>query len=354
MDYVGEMLIETLRHEHASAISVSALRPWAPRLFSHAPRPARWLRQSAERFVARCIIYPAVTGWVRNDFDAFHIVDHSYGHVAHTLPQRRTGIYCHDIDALRPLISNSSAWPLHHRALAWSLMRALQRASVVFYNTTHVREQLIGLGVLDDSKLIHAPLGVASEFTASGPLDATVERGLPQGRFLLHVGSEAPRKRLDLLFRAFALAREKERDLFLVQQGAKLSSDHYSLLDSLGIRRAVIQFPKLPRGGLAHLYRQAALVILPSEREGFGLPVIEALACGTRVLASAIPAFREVGGEATSYCEETEPSSWAATILGLLQLEDSLATRASRLQQATLFSWSRHAETILRAYRGLT
>ena len=60
--------------------------------------------------------------------------------------------------------------------------------------------------------------------------------------------------------------------------------------------------PFLDRATLAAVYRRSALVLLPSEREGFGLPVLEALACGTPVVASDIDALREVGGDAVRYC----------------------------------------------------
>ena len=60
--------------------------------------------------------------------------------------------------------------------------------------------------------------------------------------------------------------------------------------------------PLLDRDELADLYRRAALVLLPSDREGFGLPVVEAMACGTPVVASDIPALREIGGDAAAYC----------------------------------------------------
>jgi glycosyltransferase involved in cell wall biosynthesis len=140
----------------------------------------------------------------------------------------------------------------------------------------------------------------------------------------------------------------------LVQQGAKLSEGNLALLDELGVRSAVLQFPTLSRMALAHLYRRAALVVLPSEREGFGLPVIEALACGTSVLASDISAFREVGGAAAAYCKGFEVSSWETSIVGLLQDKQPSSSITARLAQAARFSWSRHAETILGAYRTLT
>ncbi len=284
--------------------------------------------------------------------DVFHLVDHSYGHVAHFLPAHRTGIYCHDLDALRPLTAGS-AWTLSTRALARSVLRALCRVAVVFYSSSPIRQEILERGLLDERKLVYAPYGVAPEFGPADTPDPLVDHGLPPGPFLLHVGSGAPRKRLDLLFRAFAALRQDWPTLFLVQQGAKLTREQQALLNHLGIGAAVIRFPKLPRASLAHLYRRAKLVVLPSEREGFGLPLIESLSCGTPVLVRDLPVLREVGGRAASYCNEHEPLGWATAIGERLAIPDSPEAIAQRLEQAALFSWSKHAQTILNTYEAL-
>ncbi len=111
-----------------------------------------------------------------------------------------------------------------------------------------------------------------------------------------------PRKRLDVLFRVFAEIRRRLPWIVLVQQGAPLSRDESALVAKLGIGDALIQPPHLSRRALAALYGRAELVILTSEREGFGLPLLEALAGGAAVVASDIPPFREVAGDSVTYC----------------------------------------------------
>ena len=133
--------------------------------------------------------------------------------------------------------------------LARSVLYALQRAAVVFYSTAQIRGEIIQRGLFDVSKLVHAPYGVASEF---GPLSSGIpdqNRYLPQGHFILNVGSAAPRKRLELLFRAFAVARAEDPTLILVQQGAKLTGAQTSLLQQLSIRNAVLTLPKIFHSG---------------------------------------------------------------------------------------------------------
>src|SRR4029079_5160360 len=83
-----------------------------------------------------------------------------------------------------------------------------------------------------------------------------------------------------------------------------------SMAQQLGVADAIVHLPFLERGELAALYRRASLVLLPSEREGFGLPVVEALACGTPVVASDIAALVEVGGGAVTHCDPDAVGCW--------------------------------------------
>jgi glycosyltransferase involved in cell wall biosynthesis len=116
---------------------------------------------------------------------------------------------------------------------------------------------------------------------------------------------------------------------------------------------AIRQLRGVNRRELAALYRQAALVLLPSEAEGFGLPVIEALACGAAVVASDLPVLHEVGGQGAVYCPVANMNGWVETVNRLLAHPEAAPDRATRIAQAQRFSWEKHAGTILNAYQGL-
>jgi glycosyltransferase involved in cell wall biosynthesis len=107
----------------------------------------------------------------------------------------------------------------------------------------------------------------------------------------------------------------------------------------------------LTRGQLAELYRRAAAVLVPSDAEGFGLPVIEALACAAPVVASDIPVLREVGGCAVNYCAVADVDAWASEIHRIVQDQlNAPPTRAARLARASIYSWSNHARIIAETY----
>jgi glycosyltransferase involved in cell wall biosynthesis len=227
-------------------------------------------------------------------------------------------------------------------------------ARVVFHNSQEVGRQLIAAGLVPAERLVHAPLGVADEFTPHAPaLNPLADVELPSGPFLLHVGSQLPRKRIDVLLAVFAGVRKQLPGLRLIQVGPPLALRYVEQVHQLGIEADVQRFSNLQRRQLAELYRRAALVLVPSEAEGFGLPVIEALACGAPVLASAIPVLREVGGEAVLYRPVADIPAWVTAALGVLTDFTFAPARALRLAHASRYSWREHARVIGETYRRL-
>src|SRR5262249_14271418 len=156
----------------------------------------------------------------------------------------------------------------------------------------------------------HVPYGIAPEFCTVDSGDRLSRTGPEAAPFLLHVGSCIPRKRMDVLLEVFGRVRASFPGLRLVTIGGPWSPSQSEQITALGIGAAVRQLVDLERSAIADLYRRAALVLLPSEAEGFGLPIIEALACGGIVVASDLPALREVGGEAVVYCPVGDVATW--------------------------------------------
>jgi glycosyltransferase involved in cell wall biosynthesis len=209
---------------------------------------------------------------------------------------------------------------------------------------------LIDKGLVPAGKLVHAPLGVAAEFTpdVSRPIQLP-DPGIPPC-FLLHVGSHIPRKRIDVLLTVFAAMRQLKPQLKLVQVGPAWNQNYLDQMKQLGIRRDVLQFTGLAREQLGELYRKATAVLVTSESEGFGLPVIEALACGAAVIASDIPVLREVGGAAVTYSPVGNIPAWVDAITRVLSDPGLAPSRELRLAQAARYSWEEHARVIGETY----
>jgi glycosyltransferase involved in cell wall biosynthesis len=281
----------------------------------------------------------------RARFDRFHLVDHSYAHLALFLPGRKTGVFCHDIDAFRPLYDRSAErW---RRALAATLLAGLKRANVVFHSNPIVRGEILEYGLVPEERLVHAPYGVASEFRPEpGPEDAAARARPP---YLLHVGSLIPRKNPEFLVRVFGALARARPELEFLQVGGEFSPALEALAADPVLAPRLRRLPRHSQRELAPLYRNARAVLMPSLSEGFGLPVIEALSCGAPVVASDIPVFRQVGGNAVAYAPTSELEAWQTRVLAVLD-QDPAASRAERLAQASTYSWQAHAEIIVRAH----
>lgn len=302
-------------------------------------RPAAF---NADRLLNRHVLLPRHVRRRAGGFDLLHVADHSYAHLTRAVPAGRAGVYCHDLDAFRCLLDPAAdPRPGWFRRLVRRTLRGLQRAAVVFHSTNAVRRQLEQYEVVRPDALVHAPYGVAEEF---GPSDA------PRERFLLHVGSCIPRKRVDVLLDVFAAVRGGHPDLRLVQVGGEWTAEQRGRIDRHGLGGAVAQLRGLTRHQLADLYRRAAVVLQPSAAEGFGLPVAEALACGAAVVASDIPPLREVGGGAVVYRPVGDVAGWAEAVARALSDPGSTPGRDVRLAQAARYSWHEHARVIGATY----
>lgn len=349
MDLVADELHEHLAVQSPHALSVQKFRPKMRRMFGRAPGSVgRRTGFNLDRLAGRFVDYPVFARRLANQHDMFHIADHSYGHLVHALPSGRCGVFCHDLDTFRCLIEpDRDPRPTWFRKIASRVLSGVQRASIVFYSTSAVRDEILGHGLVPADKLVHAPYGVSNAYAPSPN-----RSGIRQP-YLLHVGSCVARKRIDVLLDVFARVRAAIPDLLLIHVGAPFSAEQERQVDALGVRNAVTVLTGLPRERIAELYSDASLVLLPSDAEGFGLPVIEALACNARVVASDIPVLREVGGAAVSYCAVGDISAWTETVQTMVHSSIVDPPSELRMKQAAHYSWREHSRIVGNAYTSL-
>jgi glycosyltransferase involved in cell wall biosynthesis len=178
-----------------------------------------------------------------------------------------------------------------------------------------------------------------------------IHNGLDHGRFrpaghdreplLLYPAHRWPHKNHDRLFEAFALVRLERPDLRLVLTGS--GHEGKAVPDGIDVLGLVSD------DELVELYQRAAALVFPSLYEGFGLPLLEAMACGCPVAASSSTALPEIGGDAAEYFDPTSPEDMAAAILRALA-----GDRVERgLAQAALFTWDECARQHEAVYREL-
>jgi glycosyltransferase involved in cell wall biosynthesis len=348
MDLIGDMLMDTLPAVSEGTVEPVRLRPPMNQRFSTLPlvgqNPSM---QLADRLTARVWDYPRWLAPRVGDFDVFHVVDHSYAHVMRVLPADRTIVTCNDIDAMAAALpATKTIGPM--ALLAKSVLDGVSRAAHVACISESTRTQLLASGRVDACRTSVTYLGVHPSCTpASNGQDSTA---------ILHVGSTIPRKRIDILLKVFAGVLKNIPATQLLRVGGPLTDEQRELATRLGVRTYISDMPKLDREQLAGLYRRAVIVLLPSDREGFGLPLVEAMACGTPVVASGIPALREIGGDAAVYCPPGDVWSWVDTVTKLLEEKQKhpdawQARREACVRQASQFDWKAYAEKMTQLYR---
>jgi glycosyltransferase involved in cell wall biosynthesis len=313
--------------------------------------------QLGDRLAGRLWDYPRWLKPRRGDFDVFHIVDHSYAHLVRALPAERTIVTCNDTDAFEAARGGAASRLDPLRLLAAHVLDGISRASHVACISEATRQDLIATGRVDPSRTSVVYLGAHPACTPApdAKADADIDRQLGARRFeVLHVSSTIPRKRIDVLLEMFSRFHRIHPDARLVRVGGALTREQQRLAERLNVTGALVQFPFLERPQLAALYRRASVVVLPSDREGFGLPVVEAMACGTPVIASDIPALREVGGTAALYAPPGDVSRWVDALEQLkVEHSDPAARerrRAACVSAAAKFDWRRYAAQMAALY----
>ncbi len=200
--------------------------------------------------------------------------------------------------------------------------------------------------------------GVAPGFTTTATADApriaaVHERyGLPD-RFVLAVGAGRPHKNLPVLLEAIAMGGDGGPDAVIVgDPDPRFPDDVGAATKALGLRHRVHRVPFVAEEDMASLYAMAEALVFPSLVEGFGLPILEAMAAGTPVIASDTSVMPEVAGDAALYFAPDDPSALAAHLRDLAARPDLASRlRAAGLARVAAFTWDRAARSTLALYR---
>jgi glycosyltransferase involved in cell wall biosynthesis len=361
MDLVGDMLLRHLREGHASSFAAARLRPSYARHLVHIARGPLKFADTAERALNRFVRYPQWLARQREKFDLFHIVDHSYAHLVHRLPAQRTVVTCHDTDAFRCLLEPGRSLSSRvRRSITMRLLSGLQMAAAVICDSGATADELLAHGWACPEKISVVNLGISAVYSpeADPEADQEMEQLLKAatGRTnILHVGSTIPRKRIDVLLQVFAAIRIECPEAMLLRAGGPLTGDQKALARQLGVDDSILVLPFLTERQLAAIYRKSTLLLLPSEREGFGFPLLEAMACGLPVVTSDVPALRETGGAIALYSPVGDVQSLSAHAMNLIratatQTENMQQVREACLKQARQFSWERCARETAAVY----
>lgn len=237
-------------------------------------------------------------------------------------------------------------------------MLGLAQADLLLADSTYTKQSLIDQLGLNPTKIKVVFIGIDhTRFCPQAVPASFRERyGLPAGRpYLLFVGSEDPRKNLGTLLEAFALLLPRFPNAILIKAGAVHFREQAAKLrhqaQALGITANVIFLEQLPDEDIPILYNLADLLVIPSLLEGFGLPALEAMACGTPVIAANASSLPEIVGEAGILFDPQKPTELAAALEQLLADPEKQRTLSQAgLARAQTFTLAQQANQTWAAY----
>lgn len=239
--------------------------------------------------------------------------------------------------------------PAHHKALnRWYLNLTMPlyclRATHVVAVSEWTRRDLMAAYGLPPERVTVIPEAADPRFRLQPPEAVAAVRacyGLPD-RYLLFVGTVEPRKNLSRLLTAFETIRAEglSDGLVIVGKRGWLNSDFFDQLGRSPASDAVLLLGYVPDDALPAVYAGAQALVFPSLYEGFGLPILEGMACGTPVVASNASSIPEVGGDAAVYFDPMDTEAMVEALRRLLRdgdLQEEMRARA--IAQAARFSW---------------
>jgi alpha-1,3-rhamnosyl/mannosyltransferase len=235
---------------------------------------------------------------------------------------------------------------------------ALDKADLVITISQHSKNDLVKYFDFPSDKIVVTYIGCHESFYQSCPknqIEETVAKYQLHHPFIFHLGSLEPRKNTLGLIKAYNLLPQKMREKYdLVIGGASgwLNSNIFDYLKLHNPDGNIKFLGYIPDPELVALYHGATIMAYPSFYEGFGIPVLEAMASGCPVLTSNISSLPEVGGQAALYCNPYDIEDIAAKLEQLLNTPKEEIIKQGKIQ-ARQFSWSRCARETFKAYQSL-
>jgi glycosyltransferase involved in cell wall biosynthesis len=279
---------------------------------------------------------------------------HALGFVSPIAWRGRTVVTVYDLSFLRfPEVYNRA----NRMYLSSFTPPSLRRADRVITISEDARRDVIELCGVAPERVTPILLAADERFRPAAPDEIRafrVRQGLPD-RFVLYQGTLQPRKNVETLVRAYALLRDQgSDDHILVLAGPRgwQYEPIFELICQLGMEGSV-KFPGfVPDDELALWYSSAAVFAFPSRYEGFGLPLLEAMACGAPVVSSSASSLPEVVGDAGVLVDPSDVEGLCSALRQLLEDEPRRrALAAAGRARAQTFSWRRTASETVRVYR---
>ena len=268
-------------------------------------------------------------------------------------PCRSVVTFCDMIFFLYPEVHSLSKRIFFRTMMSVSSQRA---NAIIAISKSTARDVISLLRVMPD-KIHTIPLAAGSNYRPIADRNAVelvcTQHGLQAGEYVLFIGVLEPRKNIPVLLHAYQelVGCGIRKKLAIVGKRGWMFSEIFSTVQTLKIEDKVVFTGYVPEADLPSLYNGACLFVYPSLYEGFGLPVLEAMSCGTPVVTSNVSSMPEIAGESALLVDPRAPKQLAQAMEKVL-VDDGLrrSMREGGLRRAAEYSWERTARETLKVY----
>jgi glycosyltransferase involved in cell wall biosynthesis len=332
---------------------------YAFRVIGRAEEPFAGLPRGKFHWVAaRSPIYSLSEQWEIARLARSSLLLHSPHYNAPLLYRGKLVATIHDLIHLTdPTFQKTAAARFYARPMFHLVAR---RADRIIADSEFTKQQIVEHLGVSPGKVVVVYLGVSDHFRPLDPEQASRRASSLLGLdrpYLLFVGNLKPHKNVATLLRAFSrlcARRDLDHHLVILGDDRTWKAGLVKECAELGIGGRVLFASHVPREDLPSVYGAAQVFVLPSLIEGFGLPVLEAMACGTPVVSSRAASLPEVGGDAAEYFDPSSAEALAAALERVLRSRElQQMLRSKGLERVRLFSWEECARRTLDVYRSV-
>jgi glycosyltransferase involved in cell wall biosynthesis len=293
------------------------------------------------------------------DADVFHIIDQSDGHIANWLKKQGKSVVitCHDlVQFVYPeILLNQSRIPAISMAMWRYSVEGMKRADHIVTVSDHTAKDVNKFLNIEPQKITTVPNGLEAQYRL---LDAQTKKVLkkrfttsPEKFHLLNVGSTHQRKNILTVLKVLKNLKDRDFPVCLWRTGGRFTIEQQNFIKKHSLESGIIDLGHPDKETLVQIYNAADVLVAPSLYEGFGLTIIEAMACGLPVITSNVSSLPEVSGDAAILVNPIDTNEISNAVIKLVE-EPSYRQNFVRkgLSRSQNFTWVKSAQKIASIY----
>ena len=298
----------------------------------------------------------------KKDVDIFHVIDHSDGHLAYFL--KDTGkpvvVTCHDlVNFVQPENARTQARIANVSMAVWKwAVKGLRKADHIISVSNHTAKDIKQILNIKPEYITIVPNAVEARFHQLPSTEIAAFRqqhhSSPEQFCLLNVGSNQPRKNFITVLKVLKALKDEGLNIHLFRTGPDLSDEFKTFIHTHNLSDCITDFGRPDNTTLTKIYNAADVLVSPSLYEGFGMTLLEAMACGTPVITSNATSLPEVAGDAGIIVNPTDINAILEAVICLQKDEEYRKKLTNKgLDRVKLFTWETTAEQVAQSYEKL-